>query len=307
MYFPYLRGRQYELLALRELVAKGLLSNRIIPIIEPVKLTATLIKTMAEFKAKGHKLSVIENPSVGSFFNEVKGTNRNSYKEDFFGLFEEDNIIKAHILKKESFKRFHGVKKGDWLIINTNRDLLDAYEKEFKNDSPKYVLIPDERTFRRKVNRPRILLEDKFEKQIRNADYIHCTDEFFSDDHLYYHDDGFDGFADYSVIGNEFSEVGFAPYAVAIHIVYFSDDDSLRIKHFVSDSNDDIINPAKKFYEAVKKIAKWHQTEKMEETEGLRIFLRHYEEQTYPGLGNVKKLSIMHHLELIGRYLDEED
>lgn len=41
MYFPYLRGRQYELLALRELVSRGLISNKVIPIVEPVKLSTT--------------------------------------------------------------------------------------------------------------------------------------------------------------------------------------------------------------------------------------------------------------------------
>ncbi len=36
MYFPYVRGRQYELLALRELASQNLLSAKIVPIIEPV-------------------------------------------------------------------------------------------------------------------------------------------------------------------------------------------------------------------------------------------------------------------------------
>lgn len=43
MYFPYLRGRQFELIALRDLVDKGVLSDKIIPIIEPVKLSSTLM------------------------------------------------------------------------------------------------------------------------------------------------------------------------------------------------------------------------------------------------------------------------
>ena len=49
MYFPYLRGRQFELIALRELVEKGVLSSRIVPIIEPVKLSSTLIKTIETY------------------------------------------------------------------------------------------------------------------------------------------------------------------------------------------------------------------------------------------------------------------
>lgn len=53
MYFPILRGRQFELLALRECVNKNLLSNKIIPIVEPVKVSSTYTKTVDSF-IKGH-------------------------------------------------------------------------------------------------------------------------------------------------------------------------------------------------------------------------------------------------------------
>lgn len=36
MYFPYLRGRQFELIALRELIENNLIGNHIYPVIEPV-------------------------------------------------------------------------------------------------------------------------------------------------------------------------------------------------------------------------------------------------------------------------------
>lgn len=62
MYFPYLRGRQYELLALRELVANNLISNKIIPIVEPVKLSPTLVNMMTEFIKASHPISIIRNP-----------------------------------------------------------------------------------------------------------------------------------------------------------------------------------------------------------------------------------------------------
>ncbi|MGE5614957.1 MAG: sce7725 family protein [Bacillota bacterium] len=312
MYFPYLRGRQNELLALRELICNDLLGQHVIPIIEPVKLSATLVKTIAEFVKKEHSISIIMNPSVGSFSNDMKDTEKDSYKANFLSLIENDLIIKAHIMKENSAKQLkyfedQGIKKSEWLIINNNRDYLSIYEKEFETIYPKYVLIPDESVFRRRVKRHRVLLDDKFVKQSRNVDYINTSDESFSDDHLYYKDDGFEGFADYSVIGNEYQESGFLPYAVVIHIVYFASDKSLRIRHFVSDSNDDNSNPAKKFYEAVQKLAKWYKKESVELTLGLQTFLEHYNQKTYPGLGSIKKLSIMHHLELMGKYLDEVD
>lgn len=45
MYFPYLRGKQFELIALRELVALPLDANRVVPIIEPVKRNLKSIET----------------------------------------------------------------------------------------------------------------------------------------------------------------------------------------------------------------------------------------------------------------------
>ena len=199
----------------------------------------------------------------------------------------------------------HGVNKSDLLVINVDRDYLGLYESAFGTVNPRYVLMPDESVFRRKVRQNKVLLDDKFEKQDRNADYQNSEDDFFSDDHLYYKDDRFIGFSDYSVVGNDYLESGFAPYAVAIHIVYFAKDMTLRVRHFVSDSNEDITNPALKFYEAVSKLAAWYNAEPhpVEMTLGLQTFLRHYEQKSYPGLGTVKKLSLMHHLELMGKYL----
>lgn len=41
MYYPYLRGKQNELFAIRELLEKGLIGDCIQPIIEPIKYTTT--------------------------------------------------------------------------------------------------------------------------------------------------------------------------------------------------------------------------------------------------------------------------
>ena len=45
MYFPYLRGKQFELIAIRELVEMMSATGKIIPIIEPVKEVASYKKT----------------------------------------------------------------------------------------------------------------------------------------------------------------------------------------------------------------------------------------------------------------------
>lgn len=314
MYFPYVRGRQYELLALRELVEKNILSSKIIPIIEPVKLSATLLKTMDAFVQKDKELIIICNPAVGSFSSDMKNSdiNKDSNKSKFLELLNNNKILKGHIIKKNSksfidiWERKMSTPKNEWVVINNNREFQQQYTEIFEDVLPRFVFIPDESAFRRQVRRHRVLLEDRFNRRDRNSDYSDHEDEFYSDDHKYYREDGFDGFADYSTIGNDYLESGFAPYAVAIHIIYFKEE-SLRVHHFVSDTNDDIQNPAMKFYEATKKLAEWAIANNIQHTLGLDAFIKHYNEQTYPGLGSVKKFSLMHHLELIGNYLNEVD
>lgn len=307
MYFPYLRGRQFELIALRELLQNGVLSERIIPVIEPVKLSSTLIKTIELYGNEERKLALITNPIVGNFMSDIKEIKNEKLKYAFsINCKKNKNILYTSILKSnsnvETFIKNH---TNNIMTICINKDSLSVYEANFSDLDVAYNLIPDESSFRRKIRQNRVILEEKFNKQDRNNDYIMMDDEPFSEDHLYYKDDGYVGFADYSVVGKDYSDTGFAPYAVAIHIVYFDTDKSLRIKHFVSDSNDDISDPAGKFQEALSKLIEWNKDMRIN-TIAMKEFQNLYEREAYPGLGTVKKLSIMHHIELLGNFLDKE-
>jgi len=302
MYFPYFRGRQYELLALKELAKNKLISKSVIPIIEPVKNTSTFTATLQEFQKANLPFSIVFNPAVG----ELEGNIQQIMKLCNFSnkLMIPSLIIKTDIPKCLTLLKRQSIMRNNLLIILNNRNYLDIYNSEFSSLSPKFTLFPDERQIRRSVKQGKVLFEDKFVKQPKNASYP--EDEFFSEDHLYFQEEGYSGFGDYSIIGNEYSESGFAPFAVAIHIVYFADDNSLKIRHFISDSNDDISDVAGKFYEAVSKLAVWYRnSQKQHPTVGLETLLNHYSNRTYPGLPTLKKLSIMHHLELVGKFLDE--
>ena len=308
MYFPILRGRQFELLALRECVNKSLLSNKIIPIVEPVKVSSTYTKTVDSFIKAGKPIAVIRNPQVGSWIKDLKKESNAKIREQASEQLKDANVISsfyvtskldAHI--KNAAK--NGIPIDSLLLLCNNPEYLGNYEEVIGDRIPLYNVIPDKGDFRRRIRPNRVMCEDHLPKQTRNIDYSDIETEFFSSDHLYYADDGYKGFADYSVVGEEYSETGFAPYAVAIHIVYFDRKNILRIAHFVSDSNDDISDPARKFAEAVKKLVEWNKTMKLD-TVGIREFEAAYRNKTYPGLGVVKKYSIMHHLELMSKYLD---
>ena len=307
MYFPYLRGRQYELIALRELLEKGLLSKHVIPIIEPVKLSSTLVKTIEVYRDNNRNLAIISNPKVGNFKIDVNEEKNQKLKDALIACVNgNDNILFLECLdafsKPEGFIKKHSDNMG---TICKDKDAIPIYEKYFAEKKVKYNFISDESSLRRKVKSNKVLLADRFKKQERNNDYSKMVDEPFSEDHVYYLDDGYVGFSDYSVIGDEYNDTGFAPYAVAIHIVYFDEDESLRIRHFVSDSNDDISDPAGKFNEALLKLINWNRDMHLD-TIAMQEYEELYRKEMYPGLGTVKKLSIMHHIELMGRYLDKE-
>ena len=301
MYFPILRGRQFELLALRECIDQNILSDQVIPVLEPVKVSTTFAKTVDTFCKAGKSIAIIRNPQVGSWLKDWNKENNAGIRTQINDQFNHTNVISSFYVTSKLDSNIKLAAQNEMpieslLLLCTSPDHINFYEEIIGDNIPLYNLIPDKSDFRRRIRPNRVLCEDHFPKQTRNIDYSEIKTEFFSSDHLYYADDGYKGFSDYSVVGGEYSETGFAPYAVAIHIVYFDEKKVLRIAHFVSDSNDDISDPARKFAEAVEKLRL--------DTAGIREFEAAYRNQTYPGLGVVKKYSIMHHLELMSKYLD---
>ena len=308
MYFPYLRGRLFELIAIRELIENSLMSRNVMPVIEPVKLSAALIKTLTFFQQSDRELGLVRNPQVGSMNKDLADEKFKKEKERLYELLTTSNVITflyadANLSKNLSNVGRKGINKRDVATICITQDAIPHFESAYDSDSPRFNFILDESAFRRRMPRQRVMFEDRFSKKNRNVDYLDKQDELFSSDHLYYRQEGYLGFSDFSVVGDEYSETGFAPYAVAIHIVYFADDGIMRVRHFVSDTNDDITDPAGKFAEALEKLVKWNQSQKLD-TFALKTFEDMYKNRSYPGLGTVKKLSIMHHLELISRFLD---
>lgn len=302
MYFPYFRGRQYDLLALRELAQKKIITDRIFPIVEPVKLSSTLNGTIKAYEDNKLKIAMILNPVV-------KELQREDYN-DLYGKISK-YIIPAIIMNDDAEYVIRnleekGIGRSNVLVILNSRDDVEDYRSLFDCIKPAYTLFSDERSIRRVVGGNKVLFEDKFNKKNKNADYAKNNDEFFSEDHLFYKEEGYTGFGDYSIIGKSYDEGGFAPRAVAIHIVYIDEDNNFRVHHFVSDSNFGIEDIAGKYYEAVSKLKKWYiEGHTSQKTNGLSAFLEHADNGYFPGLPTVKKLSIMHHLELVNRVLCE--
>lgn len=300
MYFPYLRGKQYELLALKELLAKNLISDRVIPIIEPIKGTKALNDVLSSFLEKSREIAIIQNPNVGDYDFATTTIPGIDY------LRTNPNYIHAYLITDSP----------NLPTPNTNNKSLYIFSDDITTSVPEivstnaYLAIPDNASLRRKFSgRNLILLTDPFNKRPRNSDYLQIDSEAFSNNNIFYKKENYIGFGDYSIIGSPFNEGGFAPVAVSMHIVYRSDDDdSLMIKHFTSDTNDDYNNPAQKFGEALTKFVEWYTTtDAKNQTYAGNQLLTLNATHKYPGLGVLKKLSLMHHLEIVSKFLSEKE
>lgn len=322
MYFPYLRGRQNELLCLRELLQEDKLYEKVIPIIEPVRFNSTFLTTVQKFIDANRKIVIIRNPKVGSFEEDLKIFQKNITDQtdiakqeklekilaDYKSMLREPNVISAYLCNKKIISDcINGdLTVGDKVLINLSNETFYSYEDYQDKLVAKYTLIPNN-DFKEVVESDAVILEDVFNKAKRNTDYLISPDEIFSRRHLNYSQNGYVGFSDYSIVGDSYEETGFAPLAVAIHILYIGEKKELRVHHFVSESNENISDPGRKFAEAMKKLEEWPKYNSIPETLGLEKLMNFYKTGRFPGLGVVKKCSLMHHLELIGRELEGEN
>jgi hypothetical protein len=310
MYFPFLRGKQYELIALRDLVSLPLAADKVSPIIEPLKENLNTIATAAKaLKTLGVKVQLIVNPQYGDLkdrTNEI--LNFIATQELSFGT---DNLIPTFLIQNSSdFRTFHSFRTNRiWsgnafsLIHLKQIPEVDQIVHYMEGDQlfANIIHVNQILALRRKFGRiSSSLLADPFIRQVRNSDYLHMDDEFFSNDYLYFSDEGYAGFGDYLTVGSDFIEGGRLPYAVVIHLTYLdSVSEDIRIHHFLSDTNHDDSDTAGKFYEALTKLVSFVDTHRIPDTIAISKFKEYYHTQAYPGLGVIKKLSMMHHLELM--------
>lgn len=306
MYFPYLRCKQFELLAIREMAIKIGEEKTISPILEPVKKsTGTLEKTLDSLIGNTINFTLIINPAHGEFVSDISDLvdmiNSNLSKYDNFQIgiiinqFTNLEYITAQLKRLKLIRSLALIHSGRINDIEAlaewsadYRIKYNYYGENFPVRRYRGIITPD----------TKVLLDDKFRPQVKNADYLNTPDEFFSDEYLYYREDSFIGFGDYLTIGDDYTETGWLPYAVAIHLTYKKEGGEIWIKHFVSDSNSDTTDVAGKFGEALLKLVIFLD-EKNIQTEAANEFRVLQENGHYPGLGSIKKLSIKNHLELL--------
>jgi hypothetical protein len=302
MYYSLFRGKQFELLALRELASRIVSHGGIVPIIEPVKSNSTTRLSLDRFAENNLRFILITNPKVGRLNSEIV------YDQLIEpSLSEYDNYLPAFYVDQstrrgsvEAFLTRFGDLSHVLIYVAEPRDsdllemlpMITTVSRHIFNENRTPTQFRD-----RFAPESRVLLNDCFERRDRNADYP--DDEFFTDRNV-----GEQGgtFADYSVVGSDYSDTGGPAYAVALHHVYYRDGlgSALHIRHFVSKRTATPVDPGGKFLEALEKlVAALPELGDDNMTGTCNEYIQLLERQEFPGLGYAKKLAIKHHLELV--------
>lgn len=309
MYHPYFRGKQFELITIRE-TAELLAQSDFIPIIEPVKDSLSgLDRALKSVCDASGKAVVIVNPVYGD--HAENGDGISAFLNDEFSDHEGitagilltngmtiDQIVACYDEHKQHNPTFvhAGFAEGKALAEKIAGDLANTRHVFFD----KYCSKPYRKHFK---GGRRVLLYDGFNR-MRNADYPPV--EKFSDLHITYEDDGMDGFGDFLIVGDDFSEGGGPAYAVAIHLTFIDpdQDDVMYIYHFVSTSNSTPTDPAGKFSQALDKLIEKLDSGKSNifESSAIKEFRELHAKKHFPGLGHVKKLSMKHHIETLANF-----
>ena len=313
MYYPYLRGKQYELLLLRD-KADFIAENNIHPILEPVKSNfSSLRRALRSLIVNKTNFVFIINPMVGELKSQANSCNElieeelHGYRNYSIGLIVNESSNVENI--KEMVQRYsqnnialihYGFENGRVLAENIS-GLTNIKEHVFVNRFSgrlyqRHFLQSDAK---------KIIIRDGFIMK-KNADYP--ISEHFSELHIIYKLDGMDAFGDYLIVGDEYREKGGPAYAVAIHLTYLDSDDDMFVYHFKSDQNASPVDPAGKFDEALNKLVDTANDPNtvILKTKAVDEFRALHKNQHFPGLGKVKQISLQHHIELIADYLTRE-
>lgn len=302
MYLPLVRGKQFELVALREL-ATVIPPNLFKPIIEPVRDNySPLIKTVQLLNERNIKPIIIINPSLGDF-KKLEGYIDEAISE-IDGNIRYIPCIKIKELTRDVEEKINSISTEKAIYLY---DKIDTKSISILN-SVDYSIVPnDAPSGALNAIKNIVLMDDPFQKKKKNADYE--RDSYFSDVHTNYKKRAANviGFSDYTIVGSDYSEGGGPAYVVTIHMSYIDIEnfDSMSIKHFSSTDNNSLVDPGGKFFEALTKFHSFNEKhphvfdDTIEKIELINLYHR----RQYPGLGVVKKLSIEHHIQTICNYL----
>jgi len=303
-YFPFLRGKQNELIAVRELAPSIVENGRVIPVTEPVNANSATRISIRRFVETSMPFLLICNPNYGDFTYNPDRLRMDLITPELTG---RTNWTPAFIVHRqttssilEAFIRRYG---GDHQIALIYYGLPDGRARSAITSHPFrwHVFMYDrvERSYIESLNPDlRVRISDPFVRQPRNA--LYPPIDFFTDlntiarNHKRLH------FGDFSIFGDHFAESGGAAHAVALHHVHYENGSrSLFVSHFVSDHRETSANIPGKTIEALNHLVNALNRLNPNNTQVCQEYREMAQSQQSRGLGYMKRLALKHHLEVM--------
>jgi hypothetical protein len=307
MYFPYLRGKQFELEALVN-VNPAVYANTL-PILEPVSASKGVYKRLyGNFVSQNIPLILIMNP----FYPQSGRLTPTAVQTIINGeLARHPSLILGHIIDQ----RYEVRDLNAFLTSNPTRrkaivfrfnplptDLL-AIQAALGTHPVEYIIFDDRRTnatTRNSFNTHprRVLITDGFQRQDKNSDYPPVS--AFDSNYSTWRASGWFGIGDYLSIGDYYQAGGGQVYVVTLHLTIESPT-GLVMHHFSSTYRATVKGfPAQKFAEANNLLVTSPHVVPLASS-GLDLFRDWHARAHNPQLGAAKKASLMHHIELMSR------
>lgn len=186
IYFPYFRGRQFDLSALKQFAAQS--TEDIIPIIEPVRDVAALPATLRAFIDADKPLAVIQNPQVDHY--HFQATQRYPINE----LITAPHIKPAYILTPLTPPELLENK----LVIVQHYDDLKLFIQNGWLPKSATILAPPEARIRRLLHDYHFgHIFDHYTVPEHSIEFSQLPDSFFSNDLTFASDYNEIGFSDF--------------------------------------------------------------------------------------------------------------
>lgn len=313
MYLPFLRGKLYELKAIKEFIEEGYgteLGRHIMPIIEPVKKDIRPLLSCIDAMGKAEMpFAVVLNSKTGDYQRtvfDIPSLVKEICDMQWSPAFEVNSSANVDAIENAILEySLNDVMLVFFTIVELEDDRI---KRLVTNDAVKYIValnltqrisvIEDLSELGKKL----ISIEDCFPEKTPNNAYRGNIDEAFSDTFSYYKSRlGLFGFSDFTTLSRNFREGGVLPQVVAIHMTYQKSSRVIYVHHFLSDSRNGSNNIREEFREANIKISPFYADKPTTPAVEQIIAL------DYPGLGAIKKYSIKNHLELMNRILHERE
>ena len=286
-----------------------------VPIIEPVKVTLNGLTTaMQRMMDCSQCFALVLNPDDGDF----RRTRKDLLSEIPLLTEHQQSWIPAFLYKEADRDSIRSVidekRLGEVMLIFKNG--VDMQNEGITSligvDAVRYVVngnagsrINTRRLIQQFPGKTHIRLDENFHERTKNADYLQREDEDYTEQHLFYAGDGFQGISDYTCLPKVMADGGMLPYAVAIHLIYQGQDAVVFVHHFVSDTNDDQSNVQGKFFEAASKVRDFFQ-QRGDSTPAVEEIVQLIHDNRFPGLGYLKKLSIKNNIQLMNQIMESE-